>query len=96
MTKKEAKEIIGMLEEAPMLIRLAKEMIAYLPKGNAKNELIRNLIKVKKSLISLDVCLQDIEWSISRYQVLESMKNDDKNLTKAQGGPYGSDLHPRP
>jgi hypothetical protein len=77
MTKKEAREVIQMLEEAPMLIRLAKEMIAFLPKGNAKDDLIKNLLNVKKSLINLDVCLQDIEWSISRYQVLESMKDDE-------------------
>lgn len=71
MTKKEINDIMEMLEQGPVLIRLAKEMIANLPKSPARNELIKNLLSVRKSLIQLDVCLEDIEWSIARCQVLE-------------------------
>jgi len=76
MTKKEISEVVDLLEQGPMLIRLAKEMISYLPKGSARDELIRNLLDVRKSLINLDVCLQDIEWAISQFQVIENMKDD--------------------
>jgi hypothetical protein len=77
MTNKEIKDIVEILEQGPVLIRLAREMIDYLPpKSPSRNELIKNLLSVRKSLINLDVCLEDIEWSISRFQVLESEKKD--------------------
>jgi hypothetical protein len=76
MTKKEIKDVVEMLEQGPILIRMAKEMIANLPKSPARNELIKNLLSVRKSLIQLDVCLEDIEWSIAQCQVLEIEKNE--------------------
>jgi len=76
MTKKEISDVVDMLEKGPALIRLAKHMIAHLPNSKVRDELIKNLLSVKKSLINLDVCLEDIEWSLTRFQVLESEKND--------------------
>ena len=76
MTKREIKDVVEMLEQGPILIRMAKEMIANLPKSPARNELIKNLLSVRKSLIQLDVCLEDIEWSIAQCQVLEIEKNE--------------------
>lgn len=76
MTKKEISEIVDMLEKGPALIRLAREMIYYLPNSPMRNELIKDLKSVKNSLIKLDVCLEDIEWSLSRFQVLEEEKNN--------------------
>lgn len=76
MNKQEAGEVIDMLENAPLIIKLAKEMIAYLPKSATRDELVKNLLSVKHALIDLDVCLQDIEWSINQYQVIENMKED--------------------
>ena len=40
MTKKEIKDVVEMLEQGPILIRMAKEMIANLPKSPARNELM--------------------------------------------------------
>lgn len=77
MTKKEINDIMETLEQGPVLIRLAKEMIANLPKSPARNELIKNLLSVRTSLIKLDVCLEDIEWSIARCQVLEMEKKEE-------------------
>ena len=76
MTKKEIKDVVEMLEQGPILIRMEKEMIANLPKSPERNELIKNLLSCRKSLIQLDVCLEDIEWSIAQCQVLEIEKNE--------------------
>ena len=82
MTRKEARTLIETLEEAPQVIRLAKSMVEFLPKGKVKDALIRDTTKVKRALIALDVRLQDIEWSINSYYVNKEM--EEKNKTNKE------------
>ena len=53
-------------------------MVEFLPKGKQRDALIRDMTNVKRSLINLDVRLQDIEWSINQYYVDKKMKEEDK------------------
>jgi len=73
MTKKEAHQYISALDEAPHIIKSAREMISKLPKGEIRDDLIRKFLNLKKALISLDVKLEDIEWSICQKMVKELM-----------------------
>lgn len=78
MSKKEAHTLLSALSEAPQIIKLAKQMVEFLPKGKQRDALIRDMTNVKRSLINLDVRLQDIEWSINQYYVDKKMKEEDK------------------
>lgn len=73
----EQKHDITILSEAPFLIRLAREMTQYLPRGTERDNLVRQLLKVKKELIDLDVFLQDLEWSILQKQLDSEIDNDE-------------------
>jgi len=76
MTKKEINDILDTLEKGPELIKLAKEIMYHLPNCPIRDDLSKNLKSVKTSLIKLDVCLEDIQWSLSRFHVLEEEKNN--------------------
>ena len=80
MTKQEAKSLIDVLIEAPDIIKLAKQMVEFLPKGKSRDALIKDMTKVKKALIALDVRCQDIEWSIAHYQISKAMKEEEDKL----------------
>lgn len=69
MEKQKIYNDLEILQQAPMLIKLAKEIIQYLPKGEERDSLIKILLDVKRDLIKLDVCIQDIEWSIAQREM---------------------------
>lgn len=69
VSRQQTYESLKILTEAPLLIKLSKEIIQHLPKGKERDALIKNLLNVKRSLIDLDVCLQDIEWGILQKQM---------------------------
>lgn len=69
MSKDNLREQVDLLYDAPVLIKLAKEIIQYLPKGEDRDTVIKAMLNVKKSLIDLDVILQDIEWGMLQYEL---------------------------
>lgn len=70
---------IDLLMQAPMLIKVAREIVKILPKGKDRDQVIRQVQDIKSKLIALDVHLQDIEWSLTEKQLNKKIEQQNKS-----------------
>lgn len=73
------KHDITILKKVPFIINMAKEMIKILPRGKEKDKLVKQILKIKKDIIDLDVLVQDNEWGILETHLKREMNNHETN-----------------
>lgn len=57
--------MLGEIRNVPEIIRLAKEVLKSMPKGEERDNLIRIMQNLKHDLIDLDVYLQDLQLTLN-------------------------------
>tara|TARA_B100000686_G_scaffold349630_1_gene443485 strand:+ start:4849 stop:5142 length:294 start_codon:yes stop_codon:yes gene_type:complete len=56
---------VDALYQSHEILRQAHVVVDILPKGKARNKIIKQVHTLRKELIKLDVVCQDIEWSMT-------------------------------
>jgi hypothetical protein len=68
---------VKLLKEVPLLIEAAKGVYDNLPeKHKGRNEIVRQVNRLRKDLIRLDVLCQDLDWGIMQRKIQEQYKDD--------------------
>ena len=77
-TEEQIKREVGLLKDVPTLIQLAAQVYDNLPKNHkGRVAIVKQIDKLRKDLIRLDVVCQDLEWAILQREVREKYKDDD-------------------
>jgi|3_EtaG_2_1085321.scaffolds.fasta_scaffold51626_3 hypothetical protein len=76
-TEEQIRREVQLLKDLPSLIELSKKMYDYLPeKHKGRDDIVKQVTRLRKNLIRLDVICQDIEWGILQREVREKSKKD--------------------
>ena len=77
-TEEQIKREVGLLKDVPTPIQLAAQVYDNLPeKHKGRVAIVKQIDKLRKDLIRLDVVCQDLEWAILQREVREKYKDDD-------------------
>lgn len=77
-TDEQIKREVGLLKDVPTLIQLAAQVYDNLPENHkGRIAIVKQIDKLRKDLIRLDVVCQDLEWTILQREVREKYKDDD-------------------
>ena len=77
-TEEQIKREVGLLKDVPTLIQLAAQVYDNLPeKHKGRVAIVKQIDKLRKDLIRLDLVCQDIECAILQREVREKYKDDD-------------------
>ena len=77
-TEDQIKREVGLLKDVPTLIQLAAQVYDNLPeKHKGRLAIVKQIDKLRKDLIRLDVVCQDLEWAILQREVREKYKDND-------------------
>ena len=77
-TEEQIRREVGLLKDVPTLIQLAAQVYDNLPeKHKGRVQIVKQIDKLRKDLIRLDVVCQDLEWAILQREVREKYKDDD-------------------
>ena len=77
-TEEQIKREVGLLKDVPTLIQLAAQVYDNLPeKHKGRVAIVKQIDKLRKDLIRLDVVCQDLEWTILQREVRKKYKDDD-------------------
>ena len=77
-TEEQIKREVGLLKDVPTLIQQAAQVYDNLPeKHKGRVAIVKQIDKLRKDLIRLDVVCQDLEWAILQREVREKYKDDD-------------------
>lgn len=77
-TDEQIKREVGLLKDVPTLIQLAAQVYDNLPENHkGRIAIVKQIDKLRKDLIRLDVVCQDLEWTILQREVREKYKDND-------------------
>ena len=77
-TEEQIKREVGLLKDVPTLIQLAAQVYDNLPeKHKGRVAIVKQIDKLRKDLIRLDVVCQDVKRAILQREVREKYKDDD-------------------
>ena len=77
-TEEQIRREIQILKDVPSLIELSKKIYDVLPeKHKGRNEIVKQVKRLRKDLIRLDVLCQDIEWGILQREVRGKYREDE-------------------
>ena len=76
-TEEQIRREIQILRDVPSLIELAKNIYDVLPENHVgKEKIVKQVTRLRKDLIRLDVLCQDIEWGILHREVREKYRKE--------------------
>ena len=76
--EEQIKREVQLLKDLPSLIELAKKVYDVLPETHkGRNEIVRQVTRLRKDLIRLDVLCQDLEWGILQREVRGKYREDE-------------------
>ena len=77
-TEEQIRREVQLLKDLPSLIELAKKVYYVLPETHkGRNEIVRQVTRLRKDLIRLDVLCQDLEWGILQREVRGKYREDE-------------------
>lgn len=77
-TEEQIKREVGLLKDVPTLIQLAAQVYDTLPENHrGRIAIVKQIDKLRKDLIRLDVVCQDLEWTILQKEVREKYRNKE-------------------
>ena len=77
-TEEQIRREVQLLKDLPSLIELAKKVYDVLPETHkGRNEIVRQVTRLRKDLIRLDVLCQDLEWVILQREVRGKYREDE-------------------
>ena len=77
-TEEQIRREVQLLKDLPSLIELAKKVYDVLPETNkGRNEIVRQVTRLRKDLIRLDVLCQDLEWGLLQREVRGKYREDE-------------------